>query len=162
MLQDLKRDVINGKRTLADAITAALPIFRNRIAEPKISFLVNEYQGYQTNALDFYKRRTQEYPSYRIVDGQMKLMVAGTGELADVRHPLARESQLFVSAPIAWLEESAQLGIDPTMVEMGELGKMPNGFIVCVTSRTSVERIVEVVKQSLLSFIDEAENSETK
>jgi hypothetical protein len=157
MLQDLKRDVINGKRALSDAITTALPLFRNKIPEQKVAYLVNEYQGYQSDALDFYKRRTKDYPAYRIVDGQMKMMMSATGELTDIKHPLASQPQLFISAPIAWVEESSHLGIDPTMVEMGELGKLPNGLIVCVTSLSSVQRIVEVVKQSLLSFIDEAE-----
>jgi len=157
MLQELKRDVINGKRALNDAITTALPLFHNKISEHKVAYLVNEYQGYQNDALDFYKRRTKDYPAYRIVDGQMKVMMTATGELAEIKHPLAKEPQLFISAPIAWVEESSHLGIDPTMVEMGELGKLPNGLFVCVTSRNAMQRIVDVVRQSLLSFIDEAE-----
>lgn len=159
MLQDIKRDVMNGTRPLADAITRALPEFRGKLSEQKVAYLVNEYQGYSNIAHDWYKRPTKEYPQYRIVSGEMKLMKTTDGSVMDVKHPLATNKQFFIAAPISWIEESCGLGIDPTMVEMSEMGKMPMGLIVCVCPRSQIERIREVVKQSLLSFIDEVEHA---
>ena len=158
MLEELKRDLLNGKKPLSEAITAALPAFQGKISDHKIAYLVNEYQGYQNIALDYYKRPSKEYPSYRIVPGQMKLMGLQDGQLMDVTHPLAQHDQFFIAAPISWVEESTQLGIDPTMVEMAEIGKMPTGIIVCLVAKNQMERVVMIVKQSLLAFIDEADN----
>jgi hypothetical protein len=159
MLEELKRDVLNGKRSLAEAITLALPSFRNKLSEHKIAYLVSEYQGYANIALDYYKRPSKEYPNYRVVPGQMKMMQIDDGQLADLTHPLASKSEFFIAAPIAWVEESLGLGIDPTMVEMAELGKLPNGIVVIVTAKAGPQRIIDIVRQSLLSFIDEAEMS---
>lgn len=135
----------------------ALPAFRNKISEHKITYLVNEYQGYQTNALDYYKRPSKEYPNYRVVPGELKLMQIADGSLQTLNHPLAAHQQFFIAAPIAWVEESTLLGIDPTMIEMAEMGKMPGGIVVCVTARTQIQRMLDIVKQSLLAFIDEAD-----
>jgi hypothetical protein len=157
MLQDLKRDILAGKRTIADAITAALPLFRGKLNEHKVAFLVNEYQGYQNIALDWYKRPSKEFPNYRIIEGQMKMMDTNDGSVSDVTHPMTANKQFFISAPISWVEESLGLGIDPTMVEMSEMGRMPNGILVCITAKANVQRIIDIVKQSLLSFIDEAD-----
>lgn len=157
MLEELKRDIINGKRPIGEAITLALPAFRNKLSEHKITYLVSEYQGYQTNALDYYKRPSKEYPSYRIVSGKLQMMKMDDGSLQEVKHPLADRQQFFISAPIAWVEESANLGIDPTMIEMSEMGKMPQALLVCVVPRIEIQRCLDIVKQSLLAFIDEAD-----
>jgi len=158
MLQDLKRDILAGKRPLADAITTALPAFRGKLNEHKVSFLVAEYQGYQTISMDWYKRPSKEYPNYRIVAGELKMMAVSDGSVSDVSHALASNKQFFIGAPIAWIEESSNLPIDPTMVEMAEMGRFPTGIVVCVTAKSNVQRIVEIVRQSLLSFIDEVES----
>ncbi len=159
MLEELKRDVLNGKRSLAEAITMALPAFRDKLSEHKISYLVNEYQGYQNIALDYYKNPTKDYPNYRVVPGQLKLMQIDDRSAHRSSHPLAAKSEFFIAAPIAWVEESLGLGIDPTMVEMAEMGKMPNGIVVIVTAKVGAQRIIDIVRQSLLSFIDEADMS---
>ncbi len=157
MLEALKRDIINGSKPLAEAITLALPEFRDKISEHKIAYLVNEYQGYQTNALDYYKRPSKEYPPYRVVSGQLKLMKIADGELQDVTHPLATREQFFISAPVSWVEESVHLGIDPTMIEMAEMGKTASSIMVCIVPRIQIQRMLDIVKQSLLAFIDEAD-----
>jgi hypothetical protein len=159
MLEELKIEILNGKKSLSEGIALALPEFRNKISEHKVQYLVNEFQGYEQIALDYYKRPGKEFPPYRVVAGEMKLMQLEDGELTAVKHPLSKNDVFFISAPIGWLEESIQLGIDPTMVEMAEMGKPPGGLLVCVTAKSHLQRIVDIVKQSLLSFIDEAEMS---
>jgi len=157
MLEQLKIEILNGKKTLSEGIAVALPAFKDKISEHKVQYLVSEFQGYEQIALEFYKRGGKEYPPYRVVHGEMKLMQVEDGELVSVTHPLATNNNFFVSAPIAWIEESINLGLDPTMIEMPEIGKPPGGLIVCVTAKSNLQRIIDIVKQSLLSFIDEAE-----
>jgi hypothetical protein len=158
MLQELKRDILSGKMPIGEGITRALPLFKGKLADHKVAYLVAEYQGYQTNALDWYKHQSKEFPNYRVVPGTLKMMMIEDGSLADVKHSLAERDQFFIAAPIAWVEEACGLGLDPTMIEMSEMGRAPQGIIVCVTAKSNAQKLLEIVKQSLLSFLDEADN----
>lgn len=152
MLDQLKKDIVSGKTPVSQALAQVLPVLRGRVTDEKLMWFVKELQGYE-NSLDYYSY-PREFPAYRVVPGQLRMMQMD-GTLLDIDTPMSRKEQFFIGAPIAWLEESAQLPNDPTMVEMFGMNVSGRaGVIVCVLERRRLEHILDVVKQSLLALID--------
>ncbi|HEY9712978.1 MAG TPA: hypothetical protein V6C72_05890 [Chroococcales cyanobacterium] len=155
MLQDLKTKVSAGQIRLSDALSSALPDFRGKIPDDRLMWLVNEMQGYP-NALDWYSRPMQDFPPYRVVAGQLKL-VDREGNMGDVNHPLAQRQQYFLAAPVSWLEEAANMPGSVAMVEMQELSSYfkTAGGVACLCNKDEIKRILNSFRQSFLALIDE-------
>lgn len=156
MLADLKTKVMTGGIRLSDALSQALPDFRGKIADDRLMWLVNEMQGYP-NALDWYSRPMQDFPPYRVVAGQLKL-VDKEGNLGDAQHPLANRQQYFLAAPVSWLEQATdQQQGSVAIVEMQELSSYfkTAGGVVCLCNKDEIRRILNSFRQSFVALIDE-------
>jgi hypothetical protein len=156
VLQDLKTKIQGGQISLNDAIMKAMPSFRGKVSDERLIWLSNELQGYP-NALDFYSRPSQEFVPYRVVAGRLKMMDK-TGNVSDLtNHPIAKRNEFFLSAPVAWLEESMLFPGQITYVEMQELNVYlkGQGAAVCELTKDQLTRILNSLRQSLCAVIDE-------
>lgn len=156
MLQDLKTKIQSGQISLNDGIMKAMPSFRGKVSDERLIWLSNELQGYP-NALDFYSRPSQDFPPYRVVAGKLKMMDKN-GNVSDVtNHPLAQRNELFLAAPVAWLEESMMLPGHITYVELQELNVYlkGQGAAVCELTKDQLTRILNSLRQSVCALIDE-------
>lgn len=162
MLEDIRKKVGTGETRLGDALAKALPLFRGRASDERLMWLSNELQGY-ANALNFYQKPSDDFPPYRVVTGKLRLM-DHNGNLSDIRHPMAERSQFFLAAPLAWLEDSAQLPGLTTYVELPELNVYTDtkiGSAVCEVTKEQIVRVLNSFKQSFVVLIDQVCESKT-
>lgn len=157
MLEDLRQKIAANQIGLHEALATALPSFRGKLSDERIMWLANEMQGYR-NATDWYQNPTPDFPPYRVVTGELKVMDR-QGNLAQLNHPMANRTQFFLAAPIAWLEDSVTLPGSITMVEMAELnaymGKLAQGTVVLHLTKDQVQALLANFKRSLLAVIDD-------
>jgi hypothetical protein len=154
-VQELRDKVLSGEMRLSIALGKALPDLRGRVNDERLVWLVNELQGYP-NALEYYQRPAG-YPPYRVVTGEMKL-IDREGNYGECRHPLASRGQFFISAPLSWLEEAAEMQGSVSVVEMQELSGSfvkSGGGVVCVCTKDQIKRILNSFTQSFVALINE-------
>jgi hypothetical protein len=158
VLSELKKSVESGDLRLGDAIGQALHEVRGKVSDQRILWLVNEMNGYP-NPLDWYKRPSNDFPTYRVVVGELK-SVDKAGKLGDVSQALETKGQYFLAAPISWLEDAAATKDNAALIELQELSThfakaSGGGGIVCVCSKDQVNRILASVRNSFFSLINE-------
>ena len=155
-IEDVKHKIIGKQIQLGPALTKLLPMMRGKVADERLFWLVSELQGYQ-NAIDFYQQSSHSLPTYRIIPGALKV-VDKQGNLADLNHPWAKKTQFFLGAPIAWLEDSADVPGLSTMVELPELTNYAGknlGTIVCECKRADLLACIEAFRRQLISLLTE-------
>lgn len=158
MFQDLKQKLLAGQVTFAEALPKALPLLRGKISDDKLLWLASELQGY-SNAIEFYQGTDHTLPKYRIVPGALFLMTPD-GNLNELKHPYARRSDYFLSAPVAWLEEFARLQGDISLVEVPELTAFMSsagGGVVCQTKKSELRRIIANFRNEFIALLDQVE-----
>ena len=155
MLTELKTKLLANQIQLGEALGRALPSFRGKVGDARLNWLANELQGYP-NALDFYKNPSNEFPPYRIVKGSLRVMDQ-QGNVQSVQHAIGQRTEFFLAAPIAWLEDSAQMPGQITYVELPELNIYMGmlGNAVCEVTKEQIERIILNFKRSFIACIDE-------
>jgi hypothetical protein len=156
VLTELKTKLLANQILLGEALGRALPSFRGKVGDARLNWLANELQGYP-NALDFYKNPSNEFPPYRVVQGALRVM-DGQGNVAPVAHAIGQRKEFFLAAPVAWLEDSANMPGQITYVELPELNiymGMGMGNAVCEVSKEQIERILGNFKRSFIACIDE-------
>lgn len=155
-MQDIRDKVLSGEMPLSIALGKALPDLRGKISDTRLVWLVNELQGYP-NALEYYQRSAADFPPYRVVTGEMKL-IDNKGNFGECRHPLANRGNYFISAPLSWLEEAAGMDGSVSVIEMQELSGSfvkSGGGVVCVCTKDQIVRILNSFKQSFVALINE-------
>ena len=158
MFQDLKKKLLTGQVTFGDALPKALPQLRGKISDDKLLWLASELQGY-SNAIEFYQNQSHNLPKYRIVPGALFLMTPD-GTLNELKHPYAKRTDYFLSAPVAWLEEFARLQGDISLVEVPELTAFMSGGgggVVCQTKKYELRRIIANFRNEFLALLDQVE-----
>ncbi len=154
---------INSKLELREisieqAIVKALPILRGKAEDETLSWLVNELQGY-TNTLDFYQNEKHNFPEYRIVSGQIKLMEP-EGKISSLNHPFARRAHYFLSAPVSWLEGFLSLPGSTSLVELPDLTSymgIGKGNIICQCPKAELSKMLGIIRQKVMSVLQTAE-----
>jgi hypothetical protein len=160
VFQDLKAKLLAGQIAFNQALPQALPHLRGKIADEKLLWLASELQGY-SNAIEFYQTGDHNLPSYRIVPGTLRLMTAD-GQLLELRHPYAKRDQIFLSSPIAWIEEIANHNQQEatSLVEVPELTAFMTkngGGVVCETTQNEVRRIIATFRNQFIDLLDQVE-----
>jgi hypothetical protein len=158
VFQELKQKLLSGQMTFAEALPKALPQLRGKVSDEKLLWLASELQGY-SNAIEFYQNNTHGLPRYRIVPGALFLMTAD-GNLNELKHPYARRTDYFLSAPVAWLEEFARLQGDISLVEVPELTAFMSGAgggVVCQTKKVELRRIIANFRNEFIALLDQVE-----
>jgi len=152
-LEKVKIDLQHNKISLSDAIVKALPFLKEKESDLTMTWLSSELQGY-SNPLNFYYQSDHNLPAYRVVNGLLKMMTKD-GKLVHLDHALANRTRYFVSAPIAWLEESASLPGQVSVTEMPELTKDMNSGqgVVIEYSRRQLQSILQEVKVRFLALL---------
>ena len=156
MLTELKTKLLANQILLGEALGRALPSFRGKVGDARLNWLANELQGYP-NALDFYKNPSNEFPPYRVVQGSLRVMDS-LGNVSSVAHAIGQRKEFFLAAPVAWLEDSANMPGQITYVELPELNIYMGkgmGNAVCEVSKEQIERILGNFKRSFIACIDE-------
>lgn len=154
--QRLKRELLQGQTTFTRALPEALPALRGKIQDEKLNWLSNELQGYP-EALEFYKSTDNELPKYRIVQGAL-YHLQPDGNFNELNHPYARRNDFFISAPITWVEEAANLPEDDSLVELQEFGSFMaavGGGVVCSCKKTELKRIIATFRNEFIKILDE-------
>jgi hypothetical protein len=158
VFQDLKNKLLSGQVTFAEALPKALPQLRGKISDEKLLWLASELQGY-SNAIEFYQSQAHSLPKYRIVPGALYLLTPD-GALTELKHPYAKRSDYFLSAPVAWLEEFARLQGDVSLVEVPELTAFMSasgGGVVCQTKKVELRRIIANFRNEFIALLDQVE-----
>jgi hypothetical protein len=152
VLEKLRSDLEHNRISLADAIVKALPALKDKQNDATMSWLSSELQGY-SNPLNFYYKNNQSFPPYRVVEGSLKLMKEGN--LVNFEHPLADRSKYFLSAPVAWLEESYLLPGDLCLTEMSELShdKTSTDVIVIAYTHKQLQGTLTEIKKRLIALL---------
>ena len=156
MFQDLKQQLLTGQISFNQALPQALPQLRGRIADEKLLWLASELQGY-SNAIEYYQSGGHNLPKYRIVPGVLRLMTA-EGNLVELKHPYAKRDQIFLGAPISWLEEFSNQAGDWTLVEVPELTAFMSsggGGVVCETQKVELRRIIATFRNEFINLLDQ-------
>lgn len=155
MFQDIKRRLLTGQMSFGEALPKALPAMRGKASDDKLLWLASELQGY-SNAIEFYQSPAHNLPKYRIVPGGLYLMTSD-GNLNELKHPYAKRNDYFLSAPVAWLEESARLQGDLSLVEVPELTAFMSasgGGVVCQTQKYELRRIIAAFRNHFIALLD--------
>ena len=158
VFQELKQKLLAGQITFSEALPKALPQLRGKVSDEKLLWLASELQGY-SNAMEFYQNQVHELPKYRIVPGQLFLMTP-EGNLTELKHPYAKRTEYFLSAPVAWLEEFARLQGDVSIVEVPELTAFMSsagGGVVCQTKKVELRRIIANFRNEFIALLDQVE-----
>ncbi len=152
-LNELLTDLKENRISIADAIVKALPKLKEKETDTTMAWLANELQGYR-NPLDFYYEPNHHLPTYRVVNGALKVMNKD-GSLGQLDHALANRSKFFLSAPIAWLEESAAQPGQLSITEMSELSHDIHAGqgVVVQYSRAQLQSILQEVKKKLEALL---------
>jgi hypothetical protein len=157
VLQDLKNKVQSGQIALSEAIPRALPHFRGKVSDDRLMWLSHELQGYP-NALEFYRNQRDDFPPYRIVNGTL-LMMDSNGNTKEVtNNAFGKRTEFFLSAQVAWLEDSNRFPGQITYVELPELNvymAMGQGNAVCEVTKDQLQRILNSVTTSFCALIDQ-------
>ncbi|MBS1992267.1 MAG: hypothetical protein JSS86_05505 [Cyanobacteria bacterium SZAS LIN-2] len=158
MFQELKQKLLSGQITFSEALPKALPQLRGKISDEKLLWLASELQGY-SNAIEFYQNQNHGLPRYRIVPGALFLMTPD-GNLNELKHPYAKRTDFFLSAPVSWLEEFARLQGDISIVEVPELTSFMSGAgggVVCQTKKVELRRIIANFRNEFIALLDQVE-----
>ena len=154
-MQELKRKLLTRQISYSEALPLALPDLRGKIADDKLLWLASELQGYQ-NAMEFYQSRVGDFPKWRIVKGQLRLLNTA-GALVSVNHPFANRAEFFLGAPISWLEQFASQPEDPSLVDLPELTSLigkGTGNVVCVLPRAQLNLVIANSRRDFMSLLD--------
>jgi len=158
VFQELKQKLLSGQMTFSEALPKALPQLRGKISDDKLLWLASELQGY-SNAIEFYQNNNHGLPQYRIVPGSLFLMKPD-GSLNELKHPYAKRTDYFLSAPVSWLEEFARLQGDVSIVEVPELTAFMSsagGGVVCQTKKVELRRIIANFRNEFIALLDQVE-----
>jgi hypothetical protein len=158
VFQDLKQKLLSGQISFSEALPKALPQLRGKVSDEKLLWLASELQGY-SNAIEFYQSNNHGLPPYRIVPGALYLMTPD-GALNELKHPYAKRTDYFLSAPVAWLEEFARQQGDTSVVEVPELTAFMSasgGGVVCQTKKVELRRIIANFRNEFLALLDQVE-----
>jgi hypothetical protein len=155
VFQDLKQQLLTGQISFNHALPQALPRLRGKIADEKLLWLASELQGY-SNSIEFYQSSGHNLPKYRIVPGTLRFMTPD-GNLMELKHPYAKRDQIFLGAPISWLEEFSNQAGDIILVEVPELTFMATGGggVVCETQKVELRRIIATFRNEFINLLDQ-------
>ena len=146
---------MQGQISFNEALPQALPELRGNVSDDKLLWLASEFSGYN-EAIAYFQTEHHGLPAYRIVPGQLKLMTPD-GNVQDLNHPYARRNEIFLSAPISWIEEFTTWPGEVSYVEVAELTNFMapgGGGVVCVTDKGELRRIIATFRNQFISLLE--------